>query len=70
MIYLSCDLNHCMTARGEIGYVHPTVRIGLDASDNVDVQKLRDFQTKLQHYIEKGLNDCLVLHATPKEDDR
>jgi len=44
MIYLDINLDHLCTSNNNIGCVYPNVRIGMDCADNVDVQKLRDFQ--------------------------
>ena len=63
MIYLDINLDHLCTSDNHIGCIYPNVRIGMDCSDNVDVQKMRNFQKNLQRYIERGLNDCLILHA-------
>lgn len=69
MIYLDINLDHLCTSNNNIGCVYPNVRIGMDCADNVDVQKLRDFQQKLQRYIERGINDCLVLEQpTPTKE--
>lgn len=61
MIYLDVNLNNLCYSDNHIGYIYPQVRIGMDCSDNVDVQKMRDFQKRLQTYIEKGLNECLTI---------
>jgi len=48
MIYIDCNLTHCNLGNGRIAAIYPDIRIGMDVNDNVDVVKLRDFQTKLQ----------------------
>lgn len=44
MIYLDINLNNLCGSDNHIGCIYPNVRIGMDCTDNVDVQKLRDFQ--------------------------
>lgn len=60
MIYIDMNLNHCVMGNGKIAAIFPEVRMGMDVNDNVDVAKMRDFQTKLQQFIDKGLNECLI----------
>ena len=60
MIYIDCNLTHCNLGNGNIAAIYPDIRIGMDVNDNVDVVKLRDFQTRLQKFMDKGLNDCLI----------
>lgn len=64
MIYIDLNLNHCNLGNGKIAAIFPEVRIGMDVNDNVDVVKLRDFQTRLQQFIDEGLNDCLTTTRT------
>lgn len=37
MIFLDIDLNHLCTSGNHIGCIYPTVKIGMDCADNVDV---------------------------------
>lgn len=60
MIYIDCNLTHCNLGNGNIAAIYPDIRIGMDVNDNVDVVKLRDFQTKLQQFMDKGLNSCII----------
>jgi len=60
MIYIDTNLTHCTLGNGKIAAIYPQVRIGLDVGDNVDMQKLKDFNERLQSFIDKGLNECLI----------
>lgn len=60
MIYIQTDIQHCLNANGEISYVYPTVRIGLDASDNVDLVKLKNLQDRLTRMLDIELNNCIT----------
>ena len=60
MIGIDVALTDLVRTSDGVGYIHPSVRIVLDTYANVDLQKLRKFKDKLEAYIEKGLNECLV----------
>lgn len=59
MVFIDLNLDQLQRADGRISYIHPNVKIGVDVDDNIDLEKLRDFKTQLQDYLENGLNNCL-----------
>ena len=60
MIGIDVVLRELVKADGCVGYLHPEVKIELDAEANVDLPKLKKFREKLEAFINKGLNECLI----------
>ena len=60
MIGIDVVLRELVKSDGCVGYIHPEVKIELDASANVDLPKLKKFSEKLEAFINKGLNECLI----------
>ena len=69
MIFVDLNLDHLTLSNGHISYINPNVKIGVDVDDNVDIEKLRTFKDKLQLYIDRGLNECLIDNKNQQREE-
>lgn len=60
MIYISVELTELNMGDGNIAHVLPKVKMEIDIEAKVDLERLRNFKSNLESYIDKNLNKCFV----------